>query len=38
MTLKRGSLVKEIDLHAEYQKYVDYVSTVIGKPIPRMVR
>jgi len=34
MTLKRGRLVKEFDLEAEYQKHVDHVSTFIGKPIP----
>jgi len=34
MTLKRGRLVKEFDLDAEYQKDVDHVSTFIGKPIP----
>jgi len=34
MTLRRGRLVKEFDLDAEYQKHVDHESTFIEKPIP----
>lgn len=34
MTLKRGRLVKELDLDAEYHKHVAHVSTLIGEPVP----
>ena len=37
MTLKRGRLVKEFDLEAEYQKHVDHVSTFIGNPFRLVV-